>query len=102
MNPTVEQKKRFLEVFKVQVHAMASQTIVSSEEGTEFRYQDTNVFGGTDRVILHVWGGAEILEIEGGDEHQLIKKWAYIFALCNEDIEAFIELVENDADGEEY
>lgn len=102
MNPTVEQKKKFLEVFKVQVHAMASQTLVYNEEKDDLIYQNTEVFGGTDKVVLDVWGGAEIIEIEDGNEHQLIHKWAMMFAECNEDIEAFIEMVENNEDGEEY
>lgn len=102
MNPTVEQKKKFLEVFKVQVHAIATQTLVFNEENGNFSYQDTNVIGGTEVVVLDVWGGAEILEIEGADETKMVNKWAVMFAECNEDIEAFIEMAENDEDGEDY
>ena len=102
MKSTVEQKKKFLAVFKVEVHAMASQTLVFDEENEEFSYQNTNVFGGTERVTLDVWGGGEIIEAEGADEHVLVDKWASMFAECNEDIDAFIEMAENDEDGEDY
>lgn len=102
MKATVEQKQKFLSVFKIQVHSMASQTLCFDAENDRFLYEKTRVIGGTDLVILDVLNGERIIEAEGADEETLVNKWAIMFAECDEDIEAFIDMAENDEDGEDY
>lgn len=96
MNPTVEQKAKFFEAFKVEVDSLASQTLVYYEEFNEVSYDNADVYGETEFIRLKTEDGHNVIELNGEDENEKVEEWVMAFAELDYDVEAFIKKVEQE------